>query len=110
MTKSHATEPVHPQIEEGIVELDPLSDWVKRYRLAKEAEKIAKEAAEEARSIIAEYLDERDAEYGTVDNKPVIRWRQVTSERFSTKRFRADHPETPAEYTDSSTSMRMELL
>ena len=32
MTKSQVTEPVHPQIEEGVVELDPLSDWVRRYR------------------------------------------------------------------------------
>lgn len=110
MTKSHITEPDHPQLEEGVASLDSLSDWVERYRRAKEAEKIGKEAAEEARGVIASYLDEREAEYGTVDGKPAIRWRQVTSQRFATARFRHEHPELADEFTESSTSMRMEQL
>lgn len=91
-------------------ELDSIADWVASYRKAKELEKVAKEKAEEARSIIAAKLDETEAEFGTVDDEPVVRWRSVSSTRLDTRKFREQYPDLAEEFSVTKPSMRMEIL
>lgn len=96
--------------EEATAALDDISDRVERYRRAKQLEKAAKDAAEEARADIAAHLEARGAEFGTVDGTLVIRWRAVTSQRLNTKKLGKSHPDLVAEFTGPVTAMRMEIV
>lgn len=97
-------------IEPKVAELDAIADWVAVYRKAKDAEKLAKEKAEEARAIIAATLDETEAEFGTVDDEPVIRWRSISATRLDTKKLREQYPDLADEFSVTKPSMRMEIL
>lgn len=92
------------------VDLTLVGDWLARYRKAKELEKVAKETAEEARSVLASHLEDAGAEYGTVDDVPVLRWHEIKSNRVDTTALRKAHPELVAEFTKASVSRRMDLL
>jgi DNA modification methylase len=96
--------------DENTTALDEIDDRVKRYKLAKELEKKAKDAAEDARRDIAAYLEARGAEFGTVDGDMVIRWRPVTQNRLDQKKLAENYPDAVAECTASKTSMRMEIV
>ena len=93
-----------------ITELDSIADWVAAYRKAKELEKIAAEKAAEARAVLTAKLDETGAEFGTVDDVPVLRWRSVESNRLDTKKLRAEHPELCEQFSKLSVAMRLEIL
>lgn len=90
--------------------LDPIDDWVKRYREAKELGRLAAEKADEARAVIAEWLDQRNAEVGTLNGEPAVKWTVIRSNRLDTKALREDHPDIAASYTRETTSNRMDLL
>lgn len=74
----------------------------------KELERMAEEVAAEIDSIKDELKKEltnrntEEVDTGTFK----IRYKAVTSNRFSSKDFKADHPELYKEYQKSSTSMR----
>ena len=93
-----------------VTSLDPLADWVAAFERAADLEKQAKEKKEEYRAMIAAYLEEQGAEYGSVKGKIRVRWRTIVSNRFNTKKFKAENPEIAAKYTDEATSNRMELI
>lgn len=96
--------------EFAIAPADDISDRIAAYRKAKALEKQAKERAEEHRRAIASYLEQNDAEYGTVGGKMVVRWRTVTGSRIDPKKLRENHPDIAAEVTVTSDSHRLELI
>lgn len=90
--------------------LDPIAEWVGKFLRARELRKRAKELEDEAKEMIAGYLVERDAEYGTVGDKMRLRYRTVESNRFDVKRFRAENPEVAEAYTRQQIERRMEVI
>jgi len=51
-----------------------------------------------------------DKEYLTVNGQPVARWQPVTSKRWDSKAFKADHPELDAQYRKESVSRRFSTI
>lgn len=90
--------------------LDPIAEWVGKFLRARELRKRAEELEKEAKEMIAGYLVDRDAEYGTVGNKLRLRYREVVSNRFDVKRFRSENPEVAEAYTRQQTERRMEVI
>jgi predicted phage-related endonuclease len=90
--------------------LDPIADLFGRFLRARELRKRAEELEKESKEILANYLIERGAEYGTVGNKMRLRYREVVSNRFDVKRFRAENPEVAEAYSRQQIEHRMEII
>lgn len=67
--------------------IDEIVGWVTVLRKATEEKKRAEEVIAQAREKIEDALG--DAEVGTVDGQPVVRWTFVRSERFDQKKAKA---------------------
>lgn len=67
--------------------IDALAGWISVYRAAVAEKKRAEEVIAQAREKIEDALG--DAEVGTVDGQPVVRWTFVRSERFDQKKAKA---------------------
>lgn len=67
--------------------LDALANWIDLYRQATDG--IA--ALEERRKVAREHIEAAlgDAETGTVDGRPVVRWTHVTSRRLDQAKAKA---------------------
>jgi hypothetical protein len=96
--------------ELAVIPLDQMAEWVRGYEKATADEKEAKARREEYRKMIAQYFEDHDAEYGTVNGKVRLRWRAVSTSRFNQKKFAQDHPVAYEHYKEESVSNRMELI
>lgn len=96
--------------DENTVALDEIADRWARYVKAKQAEKIAKEVAEEAKREVTGYLRERGAEFGTIAGSLVARWRPIPKPRFQQKKFVESHPDLAAEFTVEADEWRLEQV
>lgn len=65
---------------DGGVELDALQGWIDVYRKASAEKATAEAVMAQARVKIEDALGE--AETGTIDGAPVVRWTRVTQRRF----------------------------
>jgi predicted phage-related endonuclease len=75
------------EIEKGVVVLDDnTAQWLKQYREALSKIKEWQEIADIARSHLESALG--DCEEGLHNGRPVVRWTQIESKRFDTKRAR----------------------
>jgi predicted phage-related endonuclease len=75
------------QIEKGVVVLDDnTAQWLKQYRDAQAKVKEWQEVADIARSHLENALG--DNEEALYNGQPVVRWTQIESRRFDTKRAR----------------------
>jgi predicted phage-related endonuclease len=75
------------EIEKGVVVLDDnTAQWLKQYREALGKIKEWQEIADIARSHLESALG--DCEEGLHNGRPVVRWTQIESKRFDTKRAR----------------------
>lgn len=75
------------QVEKGVVVLDDnTAQWLKQYREALSKIKEWQEIADIARSHLEIALG--DCEEGLHNGQPVVRWTQIESKRFDTKRAR----------------------
>lgn len=92
------------------VPLDGLSDLVKQFETARDLEAQAKAKKEEYRAMIAAYLEDQGAEYGTIKGRLAVRWREINATKWDGKRFKADHPELAAQYTVENPYMKMEMI
>jgi len=90
--------------------IDDIASLVDQLRTARDEERAAKERAEEARDQILSRMINEGYKIGTVNGRPAVQWVPVTSNRFQTKKFQAAHPDLAAEYTEPSTSNRLEVL
>lgn len=63
---------------------------------------------EEAKAVARKHVEAAlgDAEVGTVDGQPAVRWTWVRSSRFQTTKFREQHPDLYAEYTSAQVTRR----
>ena len=101
------------ELEDDLIHATPLDDlkeWIEQLDAARAEEKAAKERAEEARDQILSRMINEGYKLGTIDGRPAVQWVPVTSQRFQTKKFQAAHPELAAEFTEPSTSNRLEIL
>lgn len=101
------------ELEDSIVHslpIDDLASLVDQLRTARDEERAAKERAEEARDQILSRMINEGYKIGTVNGRPAVQWVPVTSNRFQTRKFQAAHPDLAAEYTEPSTSNRLEVL
>jgi hypothetical protein len=99
-----------PVEEEVSTPLDMIREHVNRFLKARDLEKQAKKAREEARDVVANFLMEMGAEFGTIKGIPVVRWRETTKKVFNIKRFREDHPEFDDEYLEETVVYSMEVV
>lgn len=90
--------------------IDELATWVNAYREACTNRDNWGAIADRAKEQIAKHLEEADAEIGTVNGYPTVRYTHVTSNRFDTKRFKSDHPEMVDDYQTTSQSRRFTLI
>lgn len=90
--------------------VDTLANWIEVYRYAKDNAAKWNETADEARAKITAHLDEHDAEIGTVDGQPAVKYTPVTTRRFDSKAFRHDHPEMAAHYITEQTTRRFTVV
>lgn len=75
------------QVEKGVVILDDnTAQWLKQYREALTKIKEWQEVADIARSHLETALG--DCEEAIHNGRPVVRWTQIESKRFDTKRAR----------------------
>lgn len=88
--------------------LDDLAPWIAAYRAAVGNAKQWQEVADRAKQHITTALG--DAECGTVNGEPAVRWTVVQSARLDTKKLRAEHPELVDQFTVPSTTRRFTLV
>lgn len=93
-----------------ITSIDDLATWVKAYREARTNSDNWAEIADRAKQQIQQALEEADAEVGTVNGYPAVRYTQVTSQRLDTKRLKAAHPDIAAEFMVTGHSRRFTLV
>lgn len=87
----------------------PLDHLAERWAMLRYASAKAKEwsdIAKEARADIEEALG--DAETGTIDGKPVVRFYWRKTRRLNQAALKADHPEVIAAYTTPTEERRFE--
>jgi hypothetical protein len=95
------------------VEATPIDDMKRLYDQlgeARQAERDAKQRAVEARDQILARLRQQQARVGTLDGRPAVELKVIASRRFAKARFESDHPEMVDQYTDTTTSERLEIL
>lgn len=90
--------------------IDDLSTWVAAYREACTNRDNWAAVADRAKEHISKALEAADAEVGTVNGYPAVRWTAVTSNRLDTKRLRAEHPDLVAQFSVPSHSRRFTLV
>lgn len=90
--------------------LDDMASLIQQLAEAREAERQAKERANEARDQILARLRVEQTHIGTVDGRPAVQVKVVESKRLDTARLRREQPDIADIYTTTSTSERLELL
>ncbi len=81
------------------------TDIVTRYQAAKDAEKQAKDAAEEARAALVAALEDSDA--GTTADGVVVQYPLVNTKRLDGDAIKTAHPEIAAQFTKVSSYRRL---
>lgn len=92
------------------VAVDQLAVWIAAYREATSNAKQWQDTAERAKEHITATLAAADAEVGTVDGKPAVRYTIVESTRLDTKKLRAEHPELVDQFSVPSSSRRFTIV
>lgn len=97
-------------LEAATADVYEIADWVSRYQKLKEMERDIAERIKESRDMIVGYLRDRDAEFGAIDGRLLVRRRTVTTRRVDTTALKAKEPEIAEQFTKESTSDRLELI
>lgn len=90
--------------------IDDLTPWVAAYREACANRDQWAEIADRAKQQITQQLENEQAEVGTIDGRPTVKWTEVTTRRINTKALKEKDPELADRYTVTSTSRRFTLL
>tara|TARA_R110000822_G_scaffold71316_1_gene172026 strand:- start:14 stop:334 length:321 start_codon:yes stop_codon:yes gene_type:complete len=98
------------EIEMGVVDFDlDTANWVERYRTTLREIKELQEVADIARAHIERALG--DCQIGLHNNRQVVRWTSVVSERLDVKKVKESlTPELLAAFTSTTTSRRFSLV
>jgi predicted phage-related endonuclease len=90
--------------------LDDLHDWVTAYREAKANADNWTEIADRAKGQITAALEQAGATVGTVGGHPAVRWTEVDSSRFNTRKFKAEYPDLADQFSIPTTTRRFTLV
>jgi predicted phage-related endonuclease len=90
--------------------IDNLTTWVDAYREACTNRDQWAEIADRAKQQITQHLDTEQAEVGTVDGRPAVKWTEVVTRRINTKALKEKDPELADRYTVTSTSHRFTII
>lgn len=92
------------------IPVDDLKPWLQAWHTARHHAAQWAQAAERAKAKITAALDKADAEIGTVDGDPAVRWTSVFQEKMDVSKFRAEYPDIHAAYTHPVVSRRFSVL
>lgn len=90
--------------------IDDLATWVQACREAKAHAKRWTEIADRAEEQITAKLEQAGASVGTVNGRPVVRWTEVPTSRFNTRKFKSEYPDLADQFSIPSTSHRFTLV
>jgi predicted phage-related endonuclease len=90
------------------VDLEPVCGQVEILRWVKARQAELKELETAARGAVEEVMG--NAEVGTLDDKPVVKWSTYKKRQFDQKALKEHLPELAEEYTDVKEVRRFELL
>lgn len=97
-------------LEAATADVYEIADWVSRYHKLKEMERDIADRVKESRDMIVGYLKDRDAEFGAIDGRLLVRRRTVTTRRVDTTWLKREKPEIAEHFTKETTSDRLELI
>jgi hypothetical protein len=103
-------EPVDEATELATVAMDEFKSLVDQLAEARQAEKDAKDRAQEARDQIIAFLRDSKADIGTIAGRPAVEWKQLAPRKFKTGKFAVDHPDLYEQYREESPESRLDLL
>lgn len=95
---------------EEIMPINDMAGLVAKLESARQAARDATEQANEARDQILARLRQQGAMVGTIDGRPAVERKIVSSSRVDTTKLRREQPDIAAIYTTTSTSERLEIL
>lgn len=87
-----------------------IGDRIARYQKLKEMEADIAERVKETRDEIVGFLRERNAEFGAIDGKLLVRRRTVTTRRIDTTALKVKEPEIAERFTKVTESDRLEMI
>jgi len=96
-----------PSPEPVAVPLDDVAPWIDQYTQARAQLEIAQANVDRIRDIILDRLG--DGEVGTVDGRPRVYYRTVTSRRLDTARVKAHLGADYDQWTTTTVSRRFEV-
>ncbi|HMA60113.1 MAG TPA: YqaJ viral recombinase family protein [Halanaerobiales bacterium] len=105
--KNKIIDKLYPEAKEGkIVHLDiGINELIEKRIDYKETENKFKNLRQEVETKIKDLLGE--AELGFYQGQQVVKWRNINSSRFDSKKFRSEHPDLYSEYLNESSYRRL---
>ncbi len=105
--KNKIIDKLYPEAKEGkIVHLDSgINELIEKRIDYKETENKFKNLRQEVETKIKDLLGE--AELGFYQGQQVVKWRNINSSRFDSKKFRSEHPDLYSEYLNESSYRRL---
>jgi predicted phage-related endonuclease len=92
------------------IPIDDLAMWLATYQQATLNAKQWNETAERAKQHIIAHLENADADVGTINGKPAIRWTVVESNRLDVKKLRAEYPDLADTFTRPIVTRRFTIV
>lgn len=99
-----------PSTDAVSASIDSLATWIGAYREACANRDRWAEVADRAKQQITQQLDQHNAQVGTVNGRPAVRWTHVSTRRLDTKALREAQPDLVEQYTRETTSRRFTLV
>lgn len=97
-------------LEAATADIYEIGDRIARYQKLKEMEADIAERVKETRDEIVGFLRERNAEFGAIDGKLLVRRRTVTTRRIDTTALKVKEPEIAERFTKVTESDRLEMI
>lgn len=92
------------------IAVDDMSTWIDAYKTACANRDQWSEIADRAKQQITQHLDKANAEVGTVNGRPAVRYTTVVTKRLDQKALKAKEPELAEQYSVTTTARRFTLV
>jgi predicted phage-related endonuclease len=90
--------------------IDDLATWLVAYQQATLNAKQWNDTAERAKQHIIAHLEKADADVGTINGEPAVRWTVVESHRLDVKKLRSEYPDLASAFTRPSVTRRFTVV
>jgi predicted phage-related endonuclease len=90
--------------------IDDLATWLAAYQHATINAKQWSDTAERAKEHITAHLDKINADVGTIDGKPAVRWTTIESHRLDVKKLRAEYPDLADKFSRPTVTRRFTIV